>query len=92
MGNSEPIFTIIHFNDVYDIQKMKKGAKGAINFEVAVRKIRDKYPNNLLLFSGDAFSPSVLTNMYEGEQMVWVLNKLGVDVACMGNHEFDLEP
>jgi 5'-nucleotidase len=40
----------------------------------------------MLLFSGDCFSPSILSNIYEGEQMVRALNKLGIHVACYGNH------
>jgi 5'-nucleotidase len=45
----------------------------------------------LTLFSGDAFSPSVLSRIFEGEQMVHCLNRMGVDVACYGNHEFDYD-
>lgn len=53
--------------------------------------MKEKYPKNILLFSGDCFSPSILTNIFEGKQMVTSLNKLGIDVACYGNHEFDLD-
>lgn len=42
-----------------------------------------------MLFSGDAFSPSVLTNVYQGKQMIQPLNSFGIDVACFGNHDFD---
>ncbi len=27
--------------------------------------------------------------MFQGEQMIPIINKLGIDVACLGNHEFD---
>ena len=66
MGNSEPLFTLLHFNDVYDIQQMKRGSKGAINFEALLRKTREQHPKSILVFSGDAFSPSIFTNIYEG--------------------------
>jgi hypothetical protein len=29
-----------------------------------------------------------VSNIFKGEQMVPVLNKLEVDVACVGNHDF----
>lgn len=61
----KPIFTFIHFNDVYDIQpKEGSGKLGIVNFEAFIRKLRAKYPDALLLFSGDAFSPSILSNIY----------------------------
>lgn len=27
--------------------------------------------------------------MFQGEQMIPIINKFGIDVACFGNHEFD---
>ncbi|PSC74575.1 5 -C-terminal domain-containing [Micractinium conductrix] len=43
----------------------------------------------LLLFSGDALSPSLLSTMTQGKQMIEALNCFGVDAACVGNHDFD---
>lgn len=85
MGNT-PLFSFIHFNDVYDIQKVHRGSHGATNFQILVNKLRRSLSDPLLIFSGDAFSPSVLSNVQKGQQMVSVLNMLKVDVACMGNH------
>lgn len=90
--NVQPLFTILHFNDVYDIQTNKKGKGGCVNFEAYLRKLRSKYPNTLTLFSGDAFSPSILSNVFQGTQMVTALNKFNIDYACYGNHEFGLHP
>lgn len=63
---THPLLTILHFNDVYDIQKNKKGYGGIVNFEAYIRSFKSKYPKTMVLFSGDAFSPSALTNIYEG--------------------------
>ena len=43
----------------------------------------------LRIFSGDAFSPSLEAAVLRGNHMVPVLNNLGIDVACYGNHDFD---
>ena len=43
----------------------------------------------LVLFSGDAFNPSLMSTITKGKQMVPVLNSSKIDVACMGNHDFD---
>jgi 2',3'-cyclic-nucleotide 2'-phosphodiesterase (5'-nucleotidase family) len=74
----EPLFTILHFNDVYDIQPNKKGNAGIVNFEAYIRKLRIKYPKSITLFSGDCLSPSILSNIYHGKQMVKALNKLKI--------------
>jgi len=34
-------------------------------------------------------SPSVLSNMFEGKQMIDILNLMKLDAASIGNHEFD---
>ena len=75
------MLTVFHFNDVYDIQPNKKGTGGIVNFEANLRQLKKEHPRHIVLFSGDCFSPSVLTNIYEGRQMVYALNKLGIDVA-----------
>ena len=51
--------------------------------------MKNKTDNTLTLFSGDAFSPSTLGLIYEGQQMVKPLNSINIDVACCGNHDFD---
>jgi len=49
--------------------------------------MREKAGENcLVLFSGDAFSPSILSTSREGWQMVKALNALKIDAACYGNH------
>lgn len=81
----QKILRILHFNDVYDIQPKKKtNSAGAYYFKAYLDKYRD--PLTLTLFSGDAFSPSVLSNIFEGNQMVHCLNKMHIDAACFGNH------
>ena len=42
----------------------------------------------LVLFSGDAFNPSIMSTVTKGKQMVPVLNGIGVHTACYG--DFDL--
>lgn len=42
--------------------------------------------NSVRIFSGDVFSPSTEASIMRGEHMVPVLNELGIDIACYGNH------
>ncbi|XP_050073138.1 trifunctional nucleotide phosphoesterase protein YfkN [Anopheles maculipalpis] len=82
-------FTIIHYNDVYNIDTNSKSEPigGAARFCMAVKSFN--HLNPLILFSGDAFSPSMLSTFTKGEQMVPVLNAIGTHCAVFGNHDFD---
>jgi 2',3'-cyclic-nucleotide 2'-phosphodiesterase (5'-nucleotidase family) len=48
-----------------------------------------KDDNPLVVFSGDAFSPSLLSSITKGSHMPPILSYIGVKVACIGNHDFD---
>ncbi|KAH7906966.1 Metallo-dependent phosphatase [Hygrophoropsis aurantiaca] len=43
----------------------------------------------ITVFSGDVFGPSLESSVLKGEHVVPILNHLGIDVACYGNHDFD---
>ena len=40
--------------------------------------------NVITVFSGDAFSPSIMSTILRGQHMVPVLNALDITVACLG--------
>ena len=86
---ADSALNIIHFNDVYNIEANSDGEAGVVNFEAYLRQLKSQYPDSLVLFSGDLFSPSTLSRMFEGEQMIYPMNLLGVHAATFGNHEFD---
>lgn len=81
--------TILHYNDVYNIDQQVKSEPvgGAARFCTAINSFKNLNP--LVLFSGDAFNPSMLSTFTQGEQMVPVLNSVGTHVAVFGNHDFD---
>jgi 2',3'-cyclic-nucleotide 2'-phosphodiesterase (5'-nucleotidase family) len=41
------------------------------------------------MLAGDFLSSSVASTVFKGEQMIAALNAAGLDVATLGNHEFD---
>lgn len=82
---------ILHFNDVYEIEPVDDGARGgAARVATLIEERQGADP--LILFSGDAFSPSLMSSIFQGAQMVDVFNRLGLDYAVFGNHEFDFGP
>jgi 5'-nucleotidase len=88
--DKEPVLRIIHFNDFYDIQPIGKNGEGGVYY---FKALLDQKRNNktLTLFSGEAFSPSILSTLFHGWHMVQALQQLKIDAACFGNHEFDFE-
>ncbi|CAI8034918.1 Probable 5'-nucleotidase, partial [Geodia barretti] len=88
-GDVADSLTIVHFNDVYEVQEREKEpVGGAARFKTAVDNVARKQ-NPLVVFSGDCLNPSALSVATEGKHMVPVLNSLGVHLATYGNHEFD---
>jgi 5'-nucleotidase len=53
------------------------------------KKIQAESPNTLFLLAGDTLSPSVASTIFKGAHIIEVWNALGLDYACLGNHEFD---
>ncbi|KAJ3572798.1 hypothetical protein NP233_g2848 [Leucocoprinus birnbaumii] len=91
---------LLHFNDVYRVSPQKIGHSGdtvdVTQFAALVEKLRGQWrsredgkKDGLVLFSGDLFSPSVESSVTRGSHMVPVMNEIGVDIALVGNHDFD---
>jgi len=52
------LLTVIHFNDVYNIEsRSQEPVGGAARFMTAISQLSSSNP--LVLFSGDAFNPSI---------------------------------
>ncbi|KAL4808426.1 Metallo-dependent phosphatase-like protein [Aspergillus unguis] len=77
----------VHFNDVYHIPSAELLAR----FTNLQREFAASNPNaqTLTLFSGDAFSPSLEASVLKGEHICPILDLVGIDIACYGNHDFD---
>jgi len=90
--------TLLHLNDVYEIGAVEGGKRGGLARIATLRKrLLEENPNTLLVHAGDLLSPSAIGTAkvegkrLDGRQMVSVLNALEMDLATLGNHEFDLK-
>eukprot|EP00794_Sanderia_malayensis_P018960 gene18960-20866_t len=80
--------TIIHFNDVYNIEaRDTEPVGGASRFITKVKEYVNEKP--LIFFSGDCLNPSLMSTVTKGKQMIPVLRGIGVHAALYGNHDFD---
>ncbi|XP_063043095.1 5'-nucleotidase-like [Engraulis encrasicolus] len=84
----EATLTLLHFNDVYEIEARSiEPAGGAARFATALKEFQDLNP--FIAFSGDCLSPSLLSTFTKGRHMIDILKALGIHCAVFGNHEFD---
>lgn len=60
-----PKLSLLHFNDVYDVQPEASEPKGGAAYFCALLNQYRK-AETLTMFSGDAFSPSLLSAEYRG--------------------------
>ncbi len=91
----------VHFlqvNDVYEIAPVANGKEGGLARIATLKKqLLQKNRNSFLVMAGDFLSPSVYnslpyqSNAIRGRQMVDAMNAAGFNLACFGNHEFDIK-
>ncbi|KAJ5679956.1 hypothetical protein N7462_008200 [Penicillium macrosclerotiorum] len=90
-----PDLRLIHYNDVYHVESGSAEPVGGVSrFQSLVNYYRSDsrfagQTDLLTFFSGDAFNPSLESTVTKGRHMVPFLNKVGTDVACVGNHDLD---
>ena len=96
LGASAASLTILHFNDVYEIDAVEGGSEGGLaRVATLVDRLKRRGPV-LTTLGGDYLSPSAIgTAIVDGEplggrQMIDVLNATGLQWATLGNHEFDV--
>jgi 5'-nucleotidase len=81
--------TILQLNDVYSITPVEGGAGGLARVATLKQTLAAAGRTPLLMIAGDFLSSSVESTVFKGEQMIATLNAAGLDVATLGNHEFD---
>jgi 5'-nucleotidase/UDP-sugar diphosphatase len=96
-AQSAATITILHINDIYEINAVEGGRYGGLSRAATVlRQLERSKSPVLMTLGGDYLSPSAIgTAIVDGQplagrQMVDVLNHVGLDWAVLGNHEFDV--
>src|SRR5262245_7487376 len=90
LGQSATL-TLLTMNDVYEIAPVQ-GQGGLAELMTLLRAERATATHHLTTVNGDFLSPSLMSALVKGAQMVALFNALGVDVVTFGNHEFDFGP
>ncbi|MCW3124595.1 MAG: metallophosphoesterase, partial [Bacteroidetes bacterium] len=88
--------TILHTNDQHsridpfpmDGTK-SQGLGGCARRAEAIREVRAREKNVMLLDSGDIFQGTPYFNKYHGEVEIRMMNEMKYDATTIGNHDFD---
>lgn len=80
--------TLLQINDVYTTVPID-GQGGLARVATLKQNLAKAGRTPFLVIAGDFLSPSVASSVFRGEHMVAALNAAGVDLATLGNHEFD---
>jgi 5'-nucleotidase len=69
---------------------LKLRAGGAAWLAAWIARLRAEQPNHVVVSSGDLVGASPLTSgLFYDEPTIEVMNAIGLDMAAVGNHEFD---
>jgi 2',3'-cyclic-nucleotide 2'-phosphodiesterase (5'-nucleotidase family) len=80
--------TFLQINDVYTMVPVD-GLGGLARVATLKQSLAKQGRTPFLVIAGDFLSPSVASSVFKGEQMIAALNAAGLDLATLGNHEFD---
>ena len=83
--------TLLGVGDVYKFEGGKtRGGMARLNAVARAEKAAN--PNFLYLFDGDLLSPSLMSGLDKGANMIALTNVVPFDLAVPGNHEYDFGP
>jgi 5'-nucleotidase len=80
--------TFLQINDVYTTLPTE-GQGGLARVATLKQNLAKAGRTPFLVIAGDFLAPSVASSVFKGEHMIAALNAAGLDLATLGNHEFD---
>jgi 5'-nucleotidase len=80
-------------NADYDPETTGDGTEGGLaRIATVIKQVRGAKSNPVLLLDAGDFTMGTLFHLLRGEAEMGLMNELGYDATCLGNHEFDLLP
>src|SRR5262245_5704251 len=81
--------TFLQIHDVYSIGPLPNDLGGLARVATLKQSLAQAGRRPFMVLAGDFLSSSVESTVFKGEQMIAALNAAGLDLATLGNHEFD---
>jgi 5'-nucleotidase/UDP-sugar diphosphatase len=93
-GGRIDTLTVIHVNDSHSNLTPYGAAEygGIARAASVIGMWKAANPNPILVHGGDFTVGTLMFNAYFGVPELQILNALGFDALCLGNHEFDVGP
>ncbi|MEE6272485.1 5'-nucleotidase C-terminal domain-containing protein [Georgenia sp. MJ206] len=92
VGEAAPAGTILYFNDAHEIGPVVTGGQdrgGVARLSTAIDSVRAADPGTAVVFGGDLAGGTIFGGLYKGFPMVEAFNRIGIDLANLGQHDFD---
>ncbi|WP_419656445.1 NadN: NAD pyrophosphatase/5'-nucleotidase [Desulfosarcina variabilis str. Montpellier] len=99
--NTQSTVTILHVNDVHshldtdsldldvDGTETRCEIGGMARMAALIEDLSTEHENHLVLHAGDAVQGTLYYTLFEEDADAEVMNAIGFDAMCIGNHEFD---
>lgn len=81
--------TLFTFKDIDEIESIENKKSSLASIMTLLEEERKKSSHNFTLLNGDFLSPFCLSGIDKGAHIIDLLNSLKIDLAVLGNHEFD---
>lgn len=89
-GEDVRSLTILHTNDLHArLLPDDQGRGGFAEIATAIREERAKSDHAIQMNGGDLVQGTPVSSIFRGLPVYEIANSLGIDVATLGNHEFD---
>jgi 2',3'-cyclic-nucleotide 2'-phosphodiesterase (5'-nucleotidase family) len=84
-GTTQTHIVLMHTNDIHGHVLPENGAGG---LAVIAAIVKQQHPD-ILLDAGDMFAGTLVSDTFNGEPVMAVMNRMGYRASILGNHEFD---
>lgn len=84
--------SILYFNDAHDVRPVLDEGQdrgGVARLKTVLDRARQRNADSSAVFGGDLAGGTLFGGVYHGHPMVEALNRIGLDVANFGQHDFD---
>src|SRR5256885_15173419 len=82
--------TILHLNDMHSrLMPLENKHGGFAYLASVIRRERTNCKDCVLLNAGDLAQGTPVSTIFHGLPIFEIANLLGIDAACLGNHDFD---
>jgi 2',3'-cyclic-nucleotide 2'-phosphodiesterase (5'-nucleotidase family) len=84
--------TMLYFNDAHEVSPVVNdfGDRGGVaRLKTAIDKVREENKHTVVAFGGDLGGGTLFGGVYQGFPIVEAFNRINIDIANFGQHDFD---